>query len=212
MDSQMTETVYIFELLGVIAFALSGILLANHKRMDPIGAFSLAFATAFGGGTLRDLILDRRPIYWIENPEMPMIVLGLALVLSYIKTGSFIKEKYIMLPDSLGLALFSIAGTQIALAEGHSWFISSLLGVCSAVAGGVIRDVLANELPVLFKRSHLYATCSFVGCWSYILLQYFKVGESLAALISLALIATLRFISLRFDLTLYGVNKTDKSE
>ncbi len=158
------------ELLAVISSGTFGVLLARRKGFDFVGVFSVALMTAFGGGTLRDLFLDRHPLFWIEHDHYPLIVFGLALATSLVRRIPVWVEKILYLPDALGLGLFSVVGVGYALAAGTSWFVAALLGTITGTFGGVIGDVVCNEVPSLFRTSPLYATCSFVGCWVYLLL------------------------------------------
>jgi uncharacterized membrane protein YeiH len=166
-----TDVLQFIELLAVISAGTFGVLLARRKGMDFVGVFSIACMTAFGGGTLRDLFLDRHPLFWIQNDHYPLIVFLLALLTSIRRTIPRVLEKALYLPDALGLGLFSVVGTGYALEAGTSWFIAALLGTITGTFGGVIGDVVCNELPSLFRSAPLYATCSFLGCWAYLLLH-----------------------------------------
>ena len=142
---------HIIELSAVIASAVYGVLLARRHDMDFVGVFCLAFVVAFGGGTLRDLFLDRHPLFWIREDHYPVIVFGIALVTSIIPKLTASTERFLSLPDALGLGLFSVAGTSAAIGEGTSWFVASLLGAVTGTFGGVIGDVICNRVPSLFR-------------------------------------------------------------
>lgn len=139
----------VIEVGGTLAFAMSGLLEAIRKRMDIVGVFSVAFVSAFGGGTLRDILLDRRPLFWIENQEYLWLVLAMVattpLWLQTLrhKVGGRLME----LADALGLGLFAISGATLADAAGMPALVSMMMGVVTAVFGGVSRDVLCNEVP-----------------------------------------------------------------
>jgi len=190
---------YLAEFTAVLAFGVSGVALARTKRLDPLGATALAFATAFGGGTVRDLCLDRHPLYWMEHQEMAIAVVALAVVLSYLPLRGLGTGRVLLWADGLGLALFSVLGTAVTLDAGQPAFIAVLLGLCSATAGGVIRDLLAREIPLIFQRIPLYATCSLIGCIGYLPLH--RAAAELPALILIPIAATgaLRLLALRFD-------------
>ncbi len=200
----MYNLTYFVELIGVISFGISGILLAKQKEMDPLGIFALAFVTAFGGGTLRDIVLDIHPAYWIRNDEMTIVIFAMSVLLSYIKTPKFINEKLIFIPDSIGLALFSIAGTEASLSQGNGGFVSCLLGLCSGVAGGALRDVLANEIPYIFQKRYLYASCSFFGCWVYVMCEKVIGIKLWDTIIALFIIAVMRIVAAKYKITLFG--------
>lgn len=191
------------ELIAVVASGLFGVLLARQKRMDFVGVFSVACCTAFGGGTLRDLFLDRHPLFWIENGHYPVIVFAMALASGLMKkVRRRTIERALHLPDALGLGLFSITGVSYALAAETNLFVAALLGVITGAFGGVISDVICNEVPSLFRSAPLYATCSFTGCLVYIGLDYFGFAESIAVGSGIAVIVVFRLAALRWDLRL----------
>lgn len=195
------------EVLGIFAFAITGIIEARRKQMDIIGTYSVAMVTAFGGGTLRDLLTGHYPLFWIKNYTYPLLVLALSVISVFILRKSISISKPVLfllgLLDALGLGLFSAAGTSFALSEGMFWFNAVLIGVITGVFGGVLRDIICNEVPVFFKQSQLYATCSFIGSLIFVLLANYFGPESvipLAACISAAFV--LRMISIKYNIQL----------
>lgn len=155
------------EILGLAAFAVSGYLEAERRGMDPIGHFSLAFVAAFGGGTLRDLLIDRRPMFWIEHHGWVIAIFALSLLLPWAarhRARPWV-ERAVQWPDALGMGLFAASGTVLALDAGTPVFVAVMMGVVTATFGGVIVDVLCNEVPRLFRRTELLATCAFAGGW-----------------------------------------------
>jgi len=197
------------ELLAVISAGTFGVLLARRKGMDFVGVFSVACMTAFGGGTLRDLFLDRHPLFWIQNERYPILVFALALVTSLIRRIPRAVEKALYLPDALGLGLFSVVGTGYALQAGTSWFLAALLGTITGTFGGVIGDVVCNEVPSLFRSAPLYATCAFVGCWVYLLLKKAVPQEIVAVAGGIAVIVLFRLAALYWDLRLPEFSPVD---
>jgi len=198
----MTHLIYFLEFIGIVAFAISGIQAATKKEMDPVGLYFIACVTAFGGGTLRDLILDKTPVYWIQHQEFPILILILALLFAYIRPFakfSWLAESKILIPDALGLAIFSVLGTKLALEEGTSSFIAVILGVMTGTVGGIMRDVLCNEIPYLFRKLQLYATCAFIGCYLYITLIHLNLNLNVALWVSFIFIALLRLLAMRKD-------------
>ncbi len=190
----------VLELAGVLSAGTFGVLLARRMRMDFIGVFSVCFITALGGGTLRDLLLSRHPLFWIENPHYPVILFVLALILSVLPRVPRSMAKWLHLPDALGLGFFTVVGAGYALQAGCTFFISALFGVITGVFGGVISDVICNEVPRLFKAAPLYATCSFTGAWTFLLLdQYAPVPEIVAVTVSIAVTVLFRLASLRWN-------------
>jgi len=193
----------VIEFTAVVASALFGILLARKKQLDFVGVFSVAFVVAFGGGTLRDLFLDRHPLFWIDQGHYPVVVFVLALVGSAL--GRFFPartERFLCIPDALGLGLFSILGVSFAQQADVSFFVASLLGVITGTFGGVMGDVICNEIPSLFRSAPLYATCSFAGCWVYLLLTIADVRDDVAVWGGVATVVVSRLVSVRWNLRL----------
>ncbi len=193
----------LIELLAVLAGGTYGVLLARRHQMDFVGVSSVAFIIAFAGGTLRDLFLDRHPLFWIKHDEYAVIVFLLALVASILPGIPSAVERWLAVPDALGMGLFSVVGAGFALEAGTSMFIASLLGVVTGTFGGVVGDVVCNQIPSLFRPSTpLYATCSFIGCWVFLLLQAAGVEELIAVVSGLSVCVVLRFVALRWNVCL----------
>ncbi len=200
----MSTLLRVIEVLGIVAFAISGLIEARRKDMDLVGVFTIAFITAFGGGTLRDLLLDRRPLFWVEHQEFSLLVFALTIVLTpFVRHLQFaFSEKLIVIADAFGLGLFSALGASLALEAGMPIFVCSMMGVITGIFGGVLRDVLCNEIPLVFRRGHLYATCSFAGCWTYLLLERFGTAEAVSLFASIFATVALRMAAVRFNLRL----------
>lgn len=191
------------ELMAVVASATFGVLLARRKQLDVVGVFSVAFITAFGGGTIRDLLLDRRPLFWIGESHYPLIVFGLSIVGSWLPTLDDARlRRWLVVPDALGLGLFTVVGTGYALDAGVSWFIASLFGVMTGTFGGVAGDVICNEIPSLFRQSPLCATCAFVGSWVYLLGTRTTLHEPFIVSAAIGVVVLFRLLAVRFDWTL----------
>lgn len=187
----------LIELMAVISSGAYGVLLARRHQMDFVGVFSLALIVAFGGGTLRDLFLDRHPLFWIREDHYPIIVFALALVISLVPRLPDMIERFLDFPDAVGLGLFSIVGATAAIDAGTSYFVASLLGVVTGTFGGVIGDVVCNRVPSLFGTAPLYATCSFLGCWGLFLLTALSVPDSYSVPIAITFIVLLRLMAIR---------------
>lgn len=193
----------LMELLAVVSAAAFGVLLARSKQMDMVGVCSVAFIVAFGGGTLRDVLLDRRPLFWIANEHYAWIVFGLAVAASLLPRLPHRMKRWLYLPDALGLGLFSIVGAGVALEDGMSPFIASLFGVITGTFGGVMGDIVANEVPNLFRPTvPLYATCSFVGCWVFMIGAMAGLDQDPALWLGVTVVVALRLTALRWDLKL----------
>ncbi|NNE91455.1 MAG: trimeric intracellular cation channel family protein [Verrucomicrobiales bacterium] len=196
----------LLELLAILSTASYGVLLARRQQMDFIGVFSIALIVAFGGGTLRDLLLDRHPIFWVGQWHYPVIVFAVAIVTSLFRKIPAKVEKYLHVPDALGLGFYSILGAGFALEEGTSWFVAALLGVVTGIFGGIFGDVICNRIPSVFRpATRLYATCSFVGCWVFLLLRKVEpLPESVALWSGVVVIVALRLLALKRDWRLPG--------
>lgn len=172
------------------------------KPLDFIGVFTVAFITAFAGGTLRDLFLDRQPLFWIANDHYAVIVFLLALASTLIPAKTSQVEAWLQIPDALGLGLFAIVGANHALQAGTSLFIASLMGVVTGTAGGAISDVTCNEVPRLFKATSLYATCAFAGCWSCFAVQLVLGRSDIALFVGIAVVVISRLVAIRLNICL----------
>ena len=201
----MESFLFIIELLAVLAFAYSGVIEARRSGFDYVGVLTVAFVSAFGGGTLRDVLLNRHPLYWIEHWEFLLYILAFTAVelvlLRYNK--DFSGNKTLMLADALGLGLFCASGVGIALEMKIPVLPAALVGVITATFGGVLRDVLCNRKPQLFQPTEpVYATCAFLGAWSYILLDRLGFLPALALIVCIAVTFLLRVLAVRLNLKL----------
>lgn len=201
----MNTLIKTIEVLGIIAFSLTGIIEARKKGMDLVGVYSVAMVTAFGGGSLRDLVLNRHPLFWVEHYWYPVILLFLSALAGAIVrhvTEHVRSMTMVQVLDALGLGLFAASGASVAHQAGANPFISSLIGVMTGVVGGVFRDIICNEIPYVFQRTELYATCAFAGTWSY-LLVIGTAGDELAAVMSCIIITfLLRVLAILYKIRL----------
>lgn len=187
----------ILEILAILVGAFSGFIEARQKKMDVVGIFTVAFITAFGGGTLRDILLDKRPLFWVTHQEYAILIFMLALVAAQaIKTlRRLISERMIVIADALGLGLFSIVGVSQALEAGMPLFIASMMGVITGIFGGVLRDIVCNEIPMVLRDGRPYAICSFGGCWMYLLMQKTGIPPDFSLWTSALAIAVARLVT-----------------
>ncbi|MBP6779369.1 MAG: TRIC cation channel family protein [Ottowia sp.] len=192
---------YTVEVIGTVAFALSGILAGVRKRMDIFGISVLGFLAAFGGGTLRDVLLDRRPFFWVAEVEMLWLVIALCAVsLVLLRLGRLhVGDKAIQLADALGLGLFVASGVQSALVAQLPVVVAVMMGVVTGVFGGVMRDIACNEMPTAFADHRPYAVCGFMGGWMYIFGEWLDWAGWVVALASIATTTGLRLLALKFD-------------
>ncbi|MCF8261462.1 MAG: trimeric intracellular cation channel family protein [Melioribacteraceae bacterium] len=186
---------YIIDLLGVSVFAISGALSAGRKGLDLFGVLIISVVSAIGGGTLRDLLLNRHPIFWIDDPTYLFVIICSSIfTLIYVRRNKP-PLKALLIADALGLSFFTIMGTQIAESfELHS-IISVLMGVITGVAGGMIRDILSAEVPLILRRD-IYATAAICGAALYIILVGINFPKNLASVIGLIIIFVLRLAAI----------------
>jgi uncharacterized membrane protein YeiH len=190
------------ELIGVAAFAASGVLSAGRKGMDLIGVAAIAFVTALGGGTLRDLLLDRHPVFWISSRDYVWVCLAATAVTLVWVRVTVPPVRALLIADALGLAFFVIAGTAIAQQAGESGIIALMMGVITGSAGGVIRDVLSAEIPLVLRPGRLYVTAAIAGASLYLMLEAVGVRRDIAGYGGMTLIAALRFTAIRWNVRL----------
>jgi uncharacterized membrane protein YeiH len=188
------------EFVAVMVSAIYGILLASRKGMDFVGLFCVAFAVAFGGGSLRDLFLDRHPLFWIANGHYVICVFGLSLVGAVIPRVLHRLERYLPIPDAMGMSLFTVLGTSYALEYESPLFIASIIGVITGTFGGVIADIICNEVPSLFKpATTFYATCSFAGSWSFLTLHWLGQSETVCMFVGATITFAFRLLAMAFN-------------
>lgn len=200
---------YVFDMLGVAVFAVSGALAAGRKQLDLLGVLVIAVVTALGGGTLRDLLLDRTPVFWVQQPDYLLVALGAGLLTVVYTYCLKPPQRALLIADAGGLALFSISGAQIAeTAELHA-LIVILMGTCSGVVGGVIRDVLLVEIPIILRRSNIYATAAIAGIILYLVLKTMGLPDTAATLVGMSAVFGLRLAAIVWGLTLPVYRLTD---
>ncbi len=186
------------EIAGTAAFALSGIMEAARKRLDIVGVCAVGFLAAFGGGTLRDLLLDQRPFFWVRHVELLWGVLGLCvLAMLFLRSRHFaLTERAIQWPDALGLGLFAATGVHEALVLDLPMLVAVLMGITTGVFGGVLRDVVCNQIPSAFNDHRPYAVCAFVGGWAYAGLWHAGAPGWVALVTCVGITAGLRALAL----------------
>lgn len=189
------NTILCIDLLGTFAFAISGVMTAVEKKFDFFGAIILAFVTAVGGGTLRDILIGAKPVGWLESDWHIWIILS-ALPISYL----FFKwlkrlRKTFLLFDTIGIGLFTVLGIQKALAFELSPIVAMMMGVISAVFGGILRDVLANEIPLIFRKE-VYAFACLSGAAVYLGLSFISEYDLLNMIVSITVIITIRILAI----------------
>lgn len=187
-------------LTAAAMMAAAGVLEAGRKAFDLFGMLVVALAAALGGGTLRDLLLDR-PVFWLADQTF-LIAAGLAgLVTFFLARAVALPARLFLIPDAVGLSLFTITGTKAALMLDQTWLVASFMGVITGVVGGILRDVLCNEEPLVFQGP-LYATAAWLGALGYLIMLQFGVDDALSAVIAGGQIFAVRLAALHWELAL----------
>ncbi|HET8866208.1 MAG TPA: trimeric intracellular cation channel family protein [Gracilimonas sp.] len=200
------DIIHLLDLIGTFVFAISGIRVAARNDMDIFGASVVGFVTAIGGGTVRDLLLNNHPITWMADITYPLVILA-AVPFTFVmgkKLNDFSKTLFIF--DTIGIALFTIIGMEKALSFGLSPFIAGLMGMISAVVGGIIRDVLCREIPLIFRKE-IYATACLAGAVIFYVGLELNLPDNLNYLITTAFIITIRTVSIKRNWSLPKMKK-----
>ena len=196
----LIDSLYWITLFAVIVSSASGVLKAGFKQFDLFGVIIIAIATGLGGGSLRDVLLDRE-VFWIRDQMFFIASLVSAIVIFVTARLVVIPPRFFLIPDAAGLATFGIAGTLVSLLVGAPWFVASFMGVMTGTMGGIFRDILCNEPPVVFQ-SQLYATVSWGGSLLFIGLLYLSVDVTIAAIVAGISIFVARMLAIQFNMSL----------
>lgn len=197
---------YIIDILGTIAFAISGVLVAMNKKMDPFGILIIAFVTAIGGGTLRDILIGNTPVSWMTNMTFIYVILGATLFavifrnkINYLRTSLF-------LFDTIGIGLYTVVGIEKGLGAGLHPIICIALGTMSACFGGVLRDILSNEIPVIFRKE-IYATACILGGLCYFLIRKLPIEGDFVFVFAGLVVILVRIVAVKFNIALPSIYK-----
>jgi uncharacterized membrane protein YeiH len=209
----MSELLYWLDLFGVIVFALSGALMAGRYKLDPFGVIVLSAVTAIGGGTIRDVILQT-PVFWIKNPIYLYVIIATAiLTIIFIRCPKRIPKRFLLISDAFGLALYAVLGTEKALSLGAVVPVAIVMGTITGVAGGMIRDVLCNVIPMILRKE-IYATAAILGGALYTLFKYIALPEYIAVIGAILGALTLRLAAIYWRVTLpaFQIIETEKTK
>ncbi|MGE0557322.1 MAG: trimeric intracellular cation channel family protein [Burkholderiales bacterium] len=202
----------VMDYLGVAVFAVSGVLAAGRKHLDWFGVLVIATVTAIGGGTLRDLLLDRNPVFWMADTGYLWTIFAATLLALLIVRYRDIPLRALLAADALGLALFAISGARIAEAAGHGGIVAVILGTMTGVAGGVFRDMLLAEIPLLLRDGEIYATAAIAGIIVYLLLQGAGFERLTAGYAGMAAIVAIRFTAIFLNLRMPALRLGDSKK
>lgn len=204
------DLVYVLEMLGTAAFATSGALAASRKNMDIFGFSVLALLPAIGGGTIRDVIIDRTPVFWVADNSYIIVALLSALLVFFTSYKPGARQRILIWTDAMGLALFAVLGTQIGLQFDTGPLVAIMLGVMTAVTGGMIRDIVCNEIPLILKRG-IYATAAFVASLVFVIADALSMPAQVSLAVAVVAGFATRALGILFNLSLpaAGTNRDD---
>jgi uncharacterized membrane protein YeiH len=200
-STTLATALYLIELVATLAFALSGFIEAARRRLDAVGVVVVAGLAAFGGGTLRDVLLDRRPFFWVTHTELlwGVLILGIVAMLVMRRRHLEPTERAMQWPDAVGMGLFSASGTQMSLAMGQPPLVAVVLGMVTAVFGGVLRDIVCNDIPKVFRDHRPYALFAFAGGWVLIALDHAGAPQWLGLVVAASVATSLRLLAMWQD-------------
>ncbi|PAU92894.1 hypothetical protein CK503_14510 [Aliifodinibius salipaludis] len=195
------DILYLLDLFGVAVFAISGALAAGRKSLDLLGVVIIAVVTAVGGGTTRDLLLDRHPVFWIADSTYLLVIIIASLFTIWYTQYNDPPEKALLIADALGLAVFTVLGAQITQEVVSNKVIIVIMAAITGTVGGLIRDVLSNEIPLILKRD-IYATAALAGATVYLLLQLTTLDPTLNIILGMLIVIGLRLAAIQWNLHL----------
>lgn len=200
---------FAIDILGTIAFAISGVLVAMEKKLDLFGVFIIAFVTAVGGGTLRDMLIGNTPVGWMQNSTYVFVILGSVVFAILFRNYLKYFRKSLFLFDTIGIGLYTMVGIEKGLEVGLIPIMCIALGTITASFGGVIRDILCNEIPVIFRKE-IYATACILGGAGYFLLRKLPIENTHAYVAAIIIVIGIRLLAVRFKIALPSIYRTDK--
>jgi uncharacterized membrane protein YeiH len=203
-----TQVIYVLDLFGVAVFAVSGSLAAGRKHMDVFGVVVLGLVTALGGGTLRDTLLDSGPVFWIRDPVYLLVSVVFSL-LTFFAAKFFSSHRLgLLVSDAFGLALFTAIGTSIGLMTTDAKSVAIIMGVMTGTAGGMVRDILSAEVPLILRRE-IYATAALCGSFIYVVLKSAGLPDQRCLIASVAVTLLIRLAAIRWGLALPVLHADD---
>lgn len=193
--------IYLLDLSAVAVCAITATLEAHRRELDMFGVAVIAVIAGIGGGTVRDILLGRLPVYWVHDPVYVVVGITAAIGTFYLGRKLPLPKNFFLLPDAIGLALFTVIGTSVAMSLQVHWFIAALMGVITGVFGGVIRDILCNEVPLIF-RTDIYATASLIGALLFLALDNLGMAHNAAMIIAMIVTVLIRLAAIRWHIHL----------
>lgn len=207
----MHQLLYWLDIFGTAVFAFSGALMAGRYKLDPFGVMVLATVTAIGGGTIRDLVIGASPVFWVVKPVYLWVILATSIfTIVFIRRPRRIPHRFLLVSDALGLGLFAVLGCAKSLTYGVPTGVAIMMGAITGVAGGMIRDVLCNEIPLVLQKE-IYATAAILGAGSYVLFRAFNIADNVALIAAISAALMLRLAAIYWQVTLPAFQIRDKS-
>lgn len=201
----------VLDLLGTIAFATSGALAAMHRRLDPFGILVIAFVTSIGGGTLRDVLIGNTPVLWMSNLIYVYLIVIVTILAIIFRNKIYYLKTSLFLFDTIGLGVFTITGVETGINAGLDPVISIALGAMTGTFGGVIRDILCNEIPVIFRKE-IYATASLTGALAFVVLREYQVNTDVIYAVTSLTVISIRLLVVRYKISLPSFYLTEDSK
>lgn len=190
---------YLFDMIGIVACSISGTILAKHKKFDVFGCLLVSIVTAIGGGTVRDVILDRHPLFWMVDMSYLTVITFCSLATQiFFRPNSKRVDKFLKLSDTIGLSAFTLIGIKVANSMGANVPVALLLGVITIIVGGIIRDMICNEIPLVLQQE-IYITAALTGGILYFALHNLGVTDWVADISAMTTIFTIRMLAIRYD-------------
>ena len=200
--------IQIIDILGTAAFAISGVSVALNKRMDAFGVIIIAFVTAVGGGTLRDVMIGIEPVSWMTNMTYVYVIVGAAFFSVLLRNKIAYLRTSLFLFDTIGIGLYTVVGIETGLVAGLHPIICIALGTMTACFGGVLRDILCNEIPVIFRKE-IYATACILGGFTYFFLRYVTADNNFIFIIAAVVVITIRILAVKFKIKLPSLYRNE---
>lgn len=200
--------IYILDLCAVAVCAVTATLEARRRELDLFGVVVIAIVSGVGGGTVRDLLLGRLPVYWVHDPLYVVVGMVAGTLTFFLGRQLRVPKNFFLIPDAIGLALFTVIGTSVALQLETPWLIAALMGVITGVFGGVIRDILCNEVPLIF-RTDIYATAALIGALLLIGLEHAGLGHNPAIISAMVCTVAIRLAAMRWHIQLPRLRADD---
>ncbi len=201
---------FTIDILGTIAFAISGVLVAMDKKLDLFGVFIIAFVTAVGGGTLRDLLIGNTPVVWMRDSVYAFTILGAVIFAIFFRERLRYLRKSLFLFDTIGIGLYTMVGIEKGLQAELLPIMCIALGTMTASFGGVIRDILCNEIPVIFRKE-IYATACIIGGFSYFMIRKLPIIDEYAYIAGIAVVIGIRILAVRYRIALPNIYRNEKN-